>query len=158
MDEFDLPDEIEPLLAARDQLKRRYATSGLKFTLDGNLVGDIGEAIAAELYGIQLSARCGAGIDGMSAGANPKSVQVKASGTNRGPAFRKVDLRADHLLFFHLDFEKRRGVAIFNGPEAIALKDVSLKRGEQKVLALGRLRAANASVLGADRLPLLRAR
>lgn len=156
MDEFDLPDEIEPLLAARDKLKRRYASSGLKFTLDGNLVGDIGEAMAAKLYGVQVSARCGAGIDGMSAGANPRTVQVKASGTGCGPAFRRVDLRADHLLFFHLDFENRRGLTIFNGPEAIALEEVTLKRGEQKNLALGRLRAANTRVLEADRLPLLR--
>lgn len=51
-DEFELPAEIQPLLEARDKLRQRYAASGLCFTLDGNLVGDIGEAVAAELFGI----------------------------------------------------------------------------------------------------------
>lgn len=83
MEEFDLPAEIEPLLAARDRLRERYASSGLRFTLDGNLVGDIGEAIAAELFGIELSARCGSAVDGFTKGPNRKSVQVKASGTFR---------------------------------------------------------------------------
>ncbi|PZT99108.1 MAG: hypothetical protein DI624_06075 [Brevundimonas sp.] len=156
MDEFDLPNEIEPLLAARDALRQRYASSGLSFTLDGNLVGDIGEAIAAELYGLQLSARCGEGIDGMSPGPNPKTVQVKASGTGRGPAFRMVETRAEHLLFFHLDFTTRKGRTIFNGPEAIALEGSPAVWTGQRMLPLGRLKAANARVADADRLPLLR--
>ena len=88
------------MLAARDALRRRYASSDLRFTLDGNLVGDIGEAVAAELFGLELTVRCGAGIDGMSPGPASRSVQVKASGTFRGPAFRKIDLRADHLSSF----------------------------------------------------------
>lgn len=49
MDEFQLPAEIQPLLATRDYLRQRYTSSELRFTLDGNLVGDIGEAVAAEL-------------------------------------------------------------------------------------------------------------
>jgi len=66
------------------------------------LVGDIGEAVAAELFGVKLSARDGTGIDGHA--PDGRSVQVKASGSNRGPAFRVVDTRADHLLFLSFDF------------------------------------------------------
>ena len=156
MDEFELPAEIEPLLAARDGLRRRYTSSGLRFTLDGNLVGDIGEAVAAELYGLQLTARCGAGIDAMSPGPVSKSVQVKASGTFRGPAFREVDLRADHLLFFHLDFDRRVGQTIFNGPEEIALEGTPTQWVGQLIIPLGRLRKANEKVHDSDRLRRIR--
>ncbi|WP_425356487.1 DUF6998 domain-containing protein [Xaviernesmea rhizosphaerae] len=35
-----------------------------EFTLDGNLIGDVGEAAAAERFGLKLSPRNGTGIDG----------------------------------------------------------------------------------------------
>lgn len=154
MEEFDLPAEIEPLLAARDRLRERYASSGLRFTLDGNLVGDIGEAIAAELFGIELSARCGSAVDGYTKGPNRKSVQVKASGTFRGPLFRKSEVGPDHLLFFHLDFEQRVGKVIFNGPEKLALATMPGNWVGQRAAPLGYLRKANAIVEDVDRLPL----
>ena len=157
MTEFDLPDEITPLLAARDSLKARYAASELRFTLDGNLVGDLGEAVAAELFGLELSSRCGAAIDGFSPEPRRRSVQVKASGTFRGPAFRKQDVGADHLLFFHFDFDRRVGQVLFNGPEKIALAQMptSWVTG-QRMISLKRLRAADATVLPEDRLSRIR--
>lgn len=157
MTEFALPDEITPLLAARDSLKARYAASELRFTLDGNLVGDLGEAVAAELFGLELSSRCGAAIDGFSPEPRRRSVQVKASGTFRGPAFRKQDVGADHLLFFHFDFDRRVGQVLFNGPEKIALAQMptSWVTG-QRMISLKRLRAADATVLPEDRLSRIR--
>ena len=151
-----MPAEIQPLLAARDALRRRYASSDLRFTLDGNLVGDIGEAVAAELFGLELTVRCGAGIDGMSPGPASRSVQVKASGTFRGPAFRKIDLRADHLLFFHFDFDRRVGQTIFNGPESVALEGTPDSWVGQLNIPLGRLRKANARVSDDERLHRIR--
>lgn len=59
---FPLPAALTDLLAARDQV-RAYCRKGLaangsqvdmKFTLDGNLIGDIGEAVSVELFGIRL--------------------------------------------------------------------------------------------------------
>jgi hypothetical protein len=152
MDEFDLPAEIEPLLAARDGLKQRYAASGLRFTLDGNLVGDIGEAVAAELFGLELSARCGPAIDGFAPGTNRQSVQVKASGTFRGPAFRKQELGADYLLFFHFDFDQRRGKVIFNGPERVALSKMPASWTGQRTVPLKHLRDAYRDLADHDKL------
>lgn len=73
---FYLPPVVTELLSARNRLRDHYRSAGLTFTLDGNLVGDIGEAIAAELFGITLSARNGTGIDGHA--PDGRSVQVKA--------------------------------------------------------------------------------
>jgi hypothetical protein len=150
--QFELPAEIEPLLSARDNLRRRYASSELRFTLDGNLVGDIGEAIAAELFGIELTKRCGPAIDGFVPGRERRSVQVKASGTFRGPVFRKQEVGADHLLFFHFDFDRRMGLVIFNGPESVALAKMPGTWLGQRMVPLGYLRQANAALADEDRI------
>jgi hypothetical protein len=109
---FPLPPAIASLIAARNALRSHYreilvargSTLELSFTLDGNLVGDIGEALSVELFGIRLvDAKSVVGIDGYT--PDGRTVQVKATGRGRGPAFRFTETRADHLLFFDLDFE-----------------------------------------------------
>lgn len=116
---FILPPIVAELILARNRLRDHYQAANLDFTLDGNLVGDIGEAVAAELFGLKLTTRNGTGIDGTA--PDGRSVQVKATGTNRGPAFRMVDTRAQHLLFLEFDFANLKGEVIFNGPEDVAL-------------------------------------
>ena len=47
-------------------LKSQDHKAELQFTLDGNLVGDIGEAIAVELFGVELvTTKSTQGIDGL---------------------------------------------------------------------------------------------
>ena len=112
---FELPPSVRKLIAARNELKAHYADVDLHFTLDGNLVGDLGEAVAAELFGLKLTGRSDEGMDGYA--PDGRSVQVKASGTKRGAAFRPVETKADHLLFFHFDYDGCYGEVIYNGPE-----------------------------------------
>lgn len=117
MKEFKLPQEIASLVLARNDLRGRFSITGLKFTFDGNLVGDLGEALAAELFGIDLTpARSFEGIDGYA--PDGRTVQVKATGTKRGCVFRDVKMHADHLLFFCFDFDALSAKVVYNGPEA----------------------------------------
>lgn len=154
MDQFPLPPAVADLVAARNRLRSHYAAVGLKFTIDGNLIGDLGEAIAAELFGIVLTpGRVAEGIDGHA--ADGRSVQVKATGTNRGPAFRLTETKADHLLFFDLDFERETGTVVFNGPESIATSLLPPAFTGQRSLTRQQIRAADARVMSADRLPML---
>ncbi|TPL20975.1 hypothetical protein FJ945_19725 [Mesorhizobium sp. B2-4-9] len=149
--EFDLPPAIAGLVAARNKLRDHYKAVGLKFTLDGNLVGDLGEAIAVELFGLRLvEARSTAGIDGRS--PDGRTVQVKATGTGSGPAFRQSETKAQHLLFFDLDFERAKGLVVFNGPEHIAVAALPTVFSGQRSLTKGRIRAADARVADSDRL------
>lgn len=148
--DFTLPDEVRALLAARNKLRDHYGQAGLRFTLDGNLVGDIGEAIAAEIFGLKLTPRCGPGIDGHA--PDGRSVQVKASGTQRGPAFRCLENRADHLLFFNLDFERCVGRVTFNGPEHIALNFLPDLWQGQRSLTHQQIRKADTLVTYETRL------
>ena len=147
---FVLPATITDLVLARDGLRQRYGASGLAFTFDGKLVGDIGEAVAAELFGIELEPGNAAGIDGHA--PDGRSVQVKATGTSRGPAFRRSRRRADHFLFLDLDFNARKGVVVFNGPLDIALSGLSQSWSGQRPVALARLRALDELVEEGRRL------
>lgn len=149
--EFDLPPAIADLVAARNKLRDHYKAVGLKFTLDGNLVGDLGEAIAVELFGLRLvDARSTAGIDGYA--PDGRTVQVKASGTGSGPAFRQTEARAQHLLFLDLDFERAKGLVVFNGPEQVAVSKLPTVFVNQRSLTQGQIRAADALVDDSDRL------
>ena len=112
---FPLPDQILRLVEARNELKAHYSAVDLRFTFDGNLVGDLGEAVAADLFGLKLTGRSNEGIDGFA--PDGRSVQVKASGTKRGALFRLVETCADHLLFFHFDYDQCVGEVVYNGPE-----------------------------------------
>lgn len=154
MQKFTLPPAIADLVAARNRLREHYVSAGLDFTLDGNLVGDLGEAIAAELFQIRLvPKRSTAGIDGYA--PDGRTVQVKATGTGRGPAFRLVDIKAECLLFFDLDFEKSAGIVAFNGPESIATADLPKQFSGQRSLTARQIREANLRVLPEQRLPML---
>lgn len=148
--EFTLPPVVAELVSARNRLREHYKAANLKFTLDGNLVGDIGEAIAAELFGLKLVPANGTGIDGHA--ADGRSVQVKATGTGRGPVFRHVDTRADHLLFFDIDFDNLQGEVVFNGPEHIALAKMPEAWIGQRPVSKVQIRAADALVPIEDRL------
>jgi hypothetical protein len=154
MDEFPLPPAIADLVAARNRLRDHYKAAGLKFTIDGNLVGDLGEAIAVELFGIRLvERRATQGIDGYA--PDGRSVQVKATGTGRGPAFRLVETKANHLLFFDLDFERGAGTVVFNGPEAIATRLLPAHFQGQRALSPLQIQMADAAVKPEQRLEML---
>lgn len=46
--------EFQQLLALTKQLRDNPNHQGRKFSLDGKLIGDIGEVLAAEKYGLEL--------------------------------------------------------------------------------------------------------
>lgn len=142
--EFLIPPLIRDLIVARNKVREHYIQSGLTFALDGNLIGDLGEAIAADIFDLKLIARNGTGIDGYA--PDGRSVQVKASGTKRGPAFRMVNTRAQHLLFFHLDLDACKAELLFNGPEEIALQCLKSPWTGQRMVSVPQIRAADARV------------
>jgi hypothetical protein len=146
-----LPPEVRELIEVRDRLRVRYAASRLNFTIDGNLVGDIGEAVASELFGVLLTATGGEGIDGYT--LDKRSVQIKATGTRRGPAFRPTEFKADVLLFLSVDFANATGEVIYNGPEKYA-RDLFPKTwtSGQRSLSWKQIREADELVLDHERL------
>lgn len=159
METYPLPASIAELVAARNKLRDHYsamlASKGsrveLGFTLDGNLIGDIGEAISAELFDITLvETRSTEGVDGYA--PDGRSVQVKATGTGRGPAFRCTEICADHLLFFDLDFENAVVSIVFNGPEHYVRQHLPVTFTNQRCLSRNQIRNADLQVRDEERL------
>ena len=150
---FQLPPAIADLVAARNRLREHYKGAGLQFTLDGNLVGDLAESIAAELFDLRLvDTRSHAGIDGIA--ADGRTVQVKATGVRGGPAFRMTETRADHLLFFSLDFDACAGLVVYNGPEEHVTRHLPDSWVSQKMVSWTKVVAADSQVRPEDRLQL----
>lgn len=71
--------EIKQLLAITHSLKEKYKHHNKSFTLDGKLVGDIGEVLVAEHYGLTLYGNNKQVYDGFVTGDETKKVQIKAS-------------------------------------------------------------------------------
>ena len=49
-----MKEEISNLFNIIEALKNKYHHHGKHFTLDGKIVGDIGEVLAADIYGLEL--------------------------------------------------------------------------------------------------------
>ena len=148
---FRLPEQILRLGDARNELKAHYRDVDLRFTFDGNLVGDLGEAVAADLFGLKLTGRSNEGIDGFA--LDGRSVQVKASGTERGAQFRLVETCADHLLFFHFDYDQCLGEVVYNGPEEPVRQTLPVSWVGQRSVGAATFRRLNKLVSDNARLP-----
>uniref|UniRef100_UPI003D18E37D DUF6998 domain-containing protein n=1 Tax=Pseudomonas viridiflava TaxID=33069 RepID=UPI003D18E37D len=80
-----LPEVIADLWKAQQTLAAHYVSTGLKFTLDGRLVGDIAEALALEHFDLLIPEKRTGGVDALT--RTGKTVQVKATGRTRsGPS------------------------------------------------------------------------
>ncbi len=111
-----------------DNLKQKYrelnktildlnAEYDRHFTLDGHLVGSIGEVLASYYYGIKLATASHKKHDGIVDG---KEVQIKI--TQRNAVVIKDE--PDYLLVLHLDKDGEI-YEVYNGPGSIAFEVAS---------------------------------
>ena len=73
-----LKDSIKNLFAIMNTLQNEYSEYNKKFTLDGRLVGDLGEIVCAEHYGIELFDKVEPIYNGVIKGTTNK-VQIKTT-------------------------------------------------------------------------------
>jgi hypothetical protein len=115
--------EIQQLLSITRQLKAKH---GRSFTLDGRLVGDIGEVLAAEKYGLELLPENSFKHDAKEI-ATERYIQIKAS--FKGYCYfpfgeHKVP---DYFLALHLN-EDGSFTELFNGPGSFIVENYIQKR------------------------------
>lgn len=149
-----LPQPVKDLWHSQQTLAKHYAHTGLKFTLDGRLVGDIAEALALEHFELCLPPKRTKGVDALTASGH--SVQVKASGLeSSGPAFTPGTGIARYLLFFQFDFSAGKATVIYNGLEAPVRERLLPKKWTgTKVVNLAALRALARELGNENALPL----
>jgi hypothetical protein len=146
---FRLPNEVGVIARAVHELRHFYSNPRLTFTPDGKFVGDVGEAVAAEMFGIRLEQQ--QGIDGYT--SDDVAVQVKTTGRKKGGAvFRDAD--KDHpkntqLIVYYIDWEAGEGELLYNGLEKLVRPDC--KRGQREA---SRHRLLTAPLEGSQELPI----
>jgi len=130
--EIALPAAVKKLWKAREELHKNFGGK-FSFTLDGKLVGDIGEAVACAAFNLRAPDKRTTGVDAIA--PNNLTVQIKATGKdNSGPAFSPGEATADHLLFLQIDFPAAVARVLYNGPEKQIRKHVpNIERGTKSV-------------------------
>lgn len=140
--------ELEKLYDASARLEAMFP--GRKFTLDGHLVGSIGEVVAAYMFDLDLNRASTQGHDALS--RCDRRVEIKLT-QGKGVALREVP---EHLLVLH----RPRGGPVrvaFNGP-GLAVWEAcgAMQRNGQRPVSLTALARLNAGVDDALRLTMVR--
>ena len=148
-DDETIAKTIRDLYEITARLESRYP--GRHFTLDGHLVGSIGEVYAAERYGLELLPASSKAHDGIA--PDKRRVQVKA--TQRGSV--GISERPDFLIVLKID--ESGGIdEVYNGPGGpvwdLFANRKRPKNGQYQV-SLARLSKLNGGVSEADRIPVL---
>ncbi len=120
-----------------------------RFTLDGHLVGSLGEVLAAHMYGLELLPASKETHDARS--KNGRLVQVKA--TQRGMV--GIRSRPDHLIVLRL-LPSGEVEEVYNGPGAPAwVRAGRMQKNGQRPISLSVLAGLMNSFTVEDRLPRL---
>jgi hypothetical protein len=135
---------LDTLYRSTDRLEALFP--GRKFTLDGHLVGSIGEVIAAYMFDLNLLPGSSKGHDATA--RDGRNVEVKFT-QGASVAIRH---EPDHLIVLHRG--KGRNVSVvFNGPGKSAWEQAGKKQSNgQRPISLAKLREIDASIGADDRL------
>ncbi len=141
-----IPGLIRDLYAIVRDLETLFP--GRRFTLDGHLVGSIGEVLAAHDYDLRLLPASANRHDARA--ADGRFVQIKATQGTRVA----ISSRPQHLVVLRIE---RDGLhhEVYNGPGGLVWPHVSkpAKNG-QRSISIARLRALNETVPPGSRLRL----
>tara|TARA_Y100001933_G_scaffold236678_1_gene258857 strand:+ start:2627 stop:3097 length:471 start_codon:yes stop_codon:yes gene_type:complete len=135
---------LDALYEASEGLEDMFA--GRKFTLDGHLVGSVGEVVAAYLFDLELNTASTQGHDAKT--RDGKDVEIKLT-QRTSVAIRH---EPDHLIALH---QPKGGPVrvVYNGPGSIAWSNAGkMQTNGQRPISVSRLAALYESVSAAERL------
>lgn len=151
-----LSQAIRDLYAIVDRLGEECANHGRHFSLDGHLLGSIGEVYAAERHGISLYASSKKVHDGWKVDADGKrrEIQIKVTQTRAKWKVVPISHRPDYLIVLLVD-EGGAFDEVYNGPGIKVwdlVKDKPKPSNGQYQVTLSKLRALDAEVSEVDRV------
>lgn len=150
MTKISIPDAVREMLTIVRRLESTYPHK--KFTLDGRLIGDIGEILAEDAYDLKLFEDLTKHHDGTS--SDGRLVQVKATMKDQ------LTFPSDHIPNYYLGLKIAHDgsfTEIFNGPGSIAWEAVKKRKPAKNNLhcvSLSALRKLQVNVANDDRIPL----
>lgn len=145
-----IPDAVRQMLLIVEKLCAAYPKK--KFTLDGRLVGDIGEVLVEDAYDLDLFADMKKHHDGEC--SDGRLVQIKAT------MKKSLTFPADHIPNYYLGVQIHSDgtfTEIFNGSGAIAWKAVKGRAAPKNNLysvQITTLKSLQTEVAEADKIPL----
>ncbi len=147
-DAISIPDAVREMLGIVQRLRAAFPKK--RFTLDGRLVGDIGEILAEEAYDITLFEELQKYHDGRT--SDGWLVQVKAT------MQKSLTFPADHVPDYYLGIQVHSDGSfseVFNGPGAQAWQAIKNRRPPKTNLhtvSVGALARLNSKVAVKDRI------
>ena len=136
--------KIRELYAITAELERLYP--GRKFTIDGHLVGSIGEVLVAERYGLTLlpnstQTHYAEAVDGC-------LVQIKATQTKR----IAISSEPDFLIAIQIQ-ETGTWLEVYNGPGGLGWENAGkLQKNGQRPISVAKLKSLMKTVLDSHRI------
>ena len=141
---MDLSEKIRNLYAIVNDLETAYP--GRRFTLDGHMIGSIGEVIAAEAFGLDLLPNSTPEHDAIA--YDGRLVQIKATQRDR------IALSAcpEHLLVLRIDGNGSWRV-VYNGPGKPAWERAGkIQKNGQRPISLAALKTLMLEIDSGDQL------
>ena len=141
---MDLSEKIRALYAIVNDLETAYP--GRRFTLDGHMIGSIGEVIAAEAFGLDLLPNSTPEHDAIA--YDGRLVQIKATQRDR------IALSAcpEHLLVLRIDGNGSWYV-VYNGPGKPAWERAGkIQKNGQRPISLAALKTLMLEIDSGDQL------
>ena len=138
-----LKDKVCKLLKIVEELESEF--EGRKFSLDGHLLGSIGEVFAKYVYGIDLAKASNKLHDGSVGGIN---VQIKITQID------SVDIKGipDYLIVLFLEKKTQEIYEVYNGPGKIALEGSKLNGNREYNKSLNVLKRHDGLVSESERI------
>lgn len=137
-----LSDRIKELYKITNELERTYP--GRKFTIDGHLVGSIGEVIVAEHYDLSLLPNSSKTHDAVS--KDGKFVQIKATQVHSV----SISSEPDYLIVIKLHSDGS-WTEFYNGSGKLVWDSAGkMKKNGQRPISLNKLRNLMSSVAKKD--------
>ena len=142
-----LSDKIKELYKITKELETEYP--GRKFTIDGHLVGSIGEVIVAENYGLSLLPNSTKTHDALS--KDGKYVQIKATQVKND----SITSEPDFIIVIQIQSDGS-WTEIYNGPGKPVWENAGkMQKNGQRPISLSRLKCLMATVEESDKFKLI---
>jgi molybdopterin converting factor small subunit len=152
-------EEIKELLAITQKLRDKYIHLNKQFSLDGKLVGDIGEVLAAEKYGLKLLGENAEIYDAQELETG-RMVQIKSSFKGNSYFPFGEERIPDYFLSIVIN-EEGEISELFNGPgqfimeKYINVRNIKPYKNHYYTLSKGVLKELNELVEEKDKIKIL---
>jgi len=135
-------DKLKQLFQIVEQLETEYADYNRKFTIDGHLIGSIGEVLVAEAFDLELEKNSTPVIDARTKDGTNRTVQIKATQIDRVSFSSKHENEdvPDQVIVISIDKTGNWKVE-FNGPGKLIYENLGKpQKNGQSQISLTKLR------------------